>query len=153
MPRAIIARAAGRGRRTCQRLLIVTGLSGLPGCASFTVHDPATRYAEIAWQGLNAADWATSTNINHCRGFVESGWPGSELFGEHPSDAQYLGLWVGTAAVHYGVTLLLDRIDEKHRYLWLLPLLWEGSTIVGSGITVRDNFRLGLRPFGSSCRR
>lgn len=103
--------------------------------------------AELAWQAVHAVDVAQTVQIARAPCYRESDPVTSAAIGEHPSTAGALTWGVGVAALHAGVTLLLERGDAP---AWVRAA-WQAVTIGNSAYFVKNNAEQGIAPWGAPC--
>lgn len=100
---------------------------------------------ESTWMTLHALDMAQTYN-----GVVRNPDPcfyeKNPLLGREPSSGRLAAYAVGSAALHWGVTQALISNDAPR---WARRA-WATLTISASGIAVRSNHRMGLRPWGDN---
>ena len=120
------------------RLFVVAIAVVLGGCAQWSTE---TRVEEGVFQALHVVDVLQTLAIaNHSGCYNEVG-DVYEIFSEHPSRTEVLEWGVGYAALHAGVTHLI----ETHTSTRWPQRVWQAITIVGTANSVRVNWEAGLR--------
>ena len=122
---------------------VATLLGGLTGCAALDAPGPShgsreTQAEELTWQALHVVDTAQTLQIAaHPECYHED--QSAVLLGRGPNAGQ-VALWsAASAALHAGLTALIEERDER----WL-QRTWQFLSIVPTALTVSHNFRLGL---------
>lgn len=107
----------------------------LTGCASFSTE---TKAEEIAWQILHLTDVVQTYHgpVTRPQCFHEQGTYG--ILPLHPTTAQLSAWYVGTGAIHFGVTKLM----KDHNVNSWIVRAWELVTITDTGITVSNNYKM-----------
>jgi len=124
-----------------KRMGLAVLVTALGGCASWS---PETRIEEAAYQALNVADYAQTREVARradCYHEVDSAW----IVGAHPSERSTTALFAAQAALHLGVTAILE---DRGAPPWAVRL-WQAATIGLEGREVYRNWQIGLR-FGST---
>ncbi len=126
--------------------------ASLSGCSTL----PESGRTELAYQVLNAADFAQTVNIARrpdC--YIESNPVTSRLIGEHPSTGAVAGAWAAQAMAHYLVSNWLDReVDATDAKGWRVTRsIWQALTIGMAGYNVARNHNMSLRAFGDGIDR
>lgn len=119
-------------------LTFVAAALALTSCAQWSTE---TKVEEGAFQFVHAVDVAqTLATANHRGCYYEQG-DVYELYGEHPSRTQVMAWGVGYAALHAGVTHLIERYESTR---WP-QRIWQAITIGATLDSVYHNWQIGLR--------
>jgi hypothetical protein len=109
-------------------VLLVSGCSSLPP-------------DEFIWQTAHAFDVAQTVQIaKNPECYRETDPVTSRLIGEHPSQGGVYAWGIGTAALHAGVSALLEKYDAKP---WVKGV-WKAVSFTTVIYTVNNNFNEGL---------
>lgn len=121
------------------RKWLVLATLALGGCSNLA---PYYR-TETAYQVLNAMDVAQTIRgpVQHPGCYVET----NALLGEHPSAAKVAVWGAAVGALHYGVSLFLDRQDAPK---WLRAT-WQALSLGSKVSTVVQNRQQDVRVFGT----
>lgn len=100
---------------------------------------------EATYQVLHLADTLQTLDIKHHpnihEGSMSESYGSSAIIGEHPSDAQVIGLMAVEAVAHYAITRAMIKHDAPH---WIVHA-WQLTTITIQGNVVKNNYKLGLK--------
>jgi len=141
------------------RLLIMLALAAVLTTGCTTLRAPTrtpdsfpSAGFEAAYQVSNAFDFATTVNTARrpdC--YHEAGFPTEQIIGRHPSSSSVEAYWAVSSAVHYTVSRWLDReVDATDSDVWRAARwTWHVLTIAASVKADVNNYRIGLRPFGT----
>lgn len=116
--------------------------------------------AEAAWQGLNVIDTAQTVHLAREPACYREVNPMTKaVIGEHPSEAKAVAIGVIYGWGHKRISDWLERKDHvnefgEHDSPWVIAKVsWHAIGLVTKAVTVANNHRIGLRPFGGGCPR
>lgn len=102
-------------------------------CAS-PVYAGCSDKAELAFQGLNAADAIATSGVLHHGGIEHN-----PLLGKHPSNAKLFAVKAATGAAHCGFRLLIE--DNASGFEQVYDVVTIGIVGAGLGITIHARIK------------
>jgi hypothetical protein len=147
-------------------LFLALVLFGLCGCASIAPigmfpREQGTRAAEGVWLSLHTVDTLQTVQIaRNPQCFYEADPLAVGIYGsQHPNESRVLLTNVVLGAIHPVVSRWFDEHveqsyndDTETANLWAMGRIgWHAISIIGTGVSVANNFRRGIGPFSTRC--